>query len=134
MRGWRRNTVIACAAGCGLAAAVLTAAAVFMELAVADQLASVVGAVAGLGGLGASVWALMGSGGAAVEARNGGVAAGGHIGRVITGNNNQATPLVVPYDRSQPSSSGSAVRAWGAGSTAAAEGIHEVITGEGNRT
>ncbi|GGU43747.1 hypothetical protein GCM10010244_82300 [Streptomyces coeruleorubidus] len=102
-----------------------------MDLAVADQLASVIGAIAGVVGLAISVWALVGSGGRAVEAQDGAVASGGHVGRVIVGNHNEVAHHSASHH--SPPTSGS-VRASGAGSTAAAGDIGEVITGDGNRT
>jgi len=131
MHGWRAYALIACAAICGTAAACLVTVAIFMDLAVADRLGSVMGAIAGLVGLAISVWALAGSRGRAVEAHDGAVASGGHVGRVIVGHNNEVTPRAASHV--SPPASGS-VRASGAGSTAAAGDIGEVITGDGNRT
>ncbi|MBK3570016.1 hypothetical protein [Streptomyces sp. MBT62] len=108
------------------------AVAVFMDLAAADRLGSVMGAIAGLVGLALSVWALAGVGRLSIEAYEGGVASGGHVGRVITGHRN-ATPPRAAAARRNPPASGS-VRASGAGSTAAAGDVDEVITGDGNRT
>ncbi|GGY50844.1 hypothetical protein GCM10010384_66010 [Streptomyces djakartensis] len=107
------------------------AVAIFMDLAVADRLGSVMGAFAGLVGLTISVWALAGSGRRAVEADDGALASGGHVGRVIVGNHNEVTH----QSASHPSPpAGGSVRASGGGSTAAAGNIGEVITGDGNRT
>lgn len=131
MHGWRAYALIACAAACGAAAVCLVAVAIFMDLAVADRLGSVMGAIAGLVGLVISVWALAGSGGRTVEADDGALASGGHVGRVIVGNHNAVTPHA-PSHHSPPTSGN--VRASGAGSTAAAGDIGEVITGDGNRT
>ncbi|MGW7256534.1 hypothetical protein [Streptomyces sp. NPDC054834] len=105
--------------------------AIFMDLAVADRLGSVLGAIAGLVGLAVSVWALSSSGRLSVEAHDGAVASGGHAGRVIIGHRNEVTPYAA--SQHDPNSSGS-VRATGAGSTAAAGDVGEVITGDGNRT
>ncbi|MGW5330707.1 hypothetical protein [Streptomyces sp. NPDC004014] len=105
--------------------------AVFMDLALAERLGSVMGAIAGLVGLAISVWALAGPGGRAVEADDGAVASGGHVGRVIVGHHNEVT--LRPASHPSVPASGS-VRASGAGSTAAAGDIGEVITGDGNRT
>lgn len=132
MQMWRRCALVACAAVCGTAAACLVAVAIFMDLATADRLGSVMGAAAGLVGLAVSVWALAGSRRVSVEARDGAVASGGHVGRVIVGHHNEVTPHTV-RPRSAPPASGS-IRASGAGSTAAAGDIDEVITGDGNRT
>ncbi|MET9669679.1 hypothetical protein ABZY19_30700 [Streptomyces sp. NPDC006475] len=108
------------------------AVAVFMDLAAADRLGSVMGAVAGLVGLAVSVWALAGSGRVSVEARDGAVASGGHVGRVIAGHRNEAASPPATSLRIPPASGG--VRASGAGSTAASGDIGEVIIGDGNRT
>lgn len=131
MHGWRAYALIACAAVCGAAAVCLAAVAIFMDLAVADRLGSVMGAFAGLVGLAISVWALVGSGGRVVEADGGAVASGGHVGRVIVGNHNEVTQHSGSHHSSP---TGGSVRASGTGSTAAAGDIGEVITGDGNRT
>ncbi|MFF4433869.1 hypothetical protein ACFYZ4_32525 [Streptomyces sp. NPDC001513] len=132
MQEWKRYALVVCAAVCGTAAACLVVVAVFMDLEAADRLGSVMGAVAGLAGLAVSVWALAGSRHLSVEARDGAVASGGHVGRVISGHRNEAaSPPATPL-HSPPASS--IVRASGAGSTAAAGDIGEVITGDGNRS
>jgi hypothetical protein len=132
MQRWRRYALVACAVACGAAAVCLVAVAIFVDLAAADRLGSVMGAIAGIVGLGLSVWALAGSGRLSVEARDGAVASGGHVGRVIVGHHNEATPRMAASRRNPPVSG--SVRAEGAGSTAAAGDIDEVITGDGNRT
>jgi hypothetical protein len=123
---------VACAGTCGTAAVCLVAVAIFMDLASADRLGSVMGAIAGLAGLAVSVWALTGSGRPSVEAHDGAVASGGHVGHVIIGHHNEVTPQSVS-SRVNPPASGS-VSASGPGSTAAAGDIDQVITGDGNRT
>lgn len=133
MQRWRRYTLIACAAGCGTAAVCLVAVALSMDLAIADRLGSVMGAIAGLVGLALSVWGLTQSGRGSVEAHDSAVASGGHVGRVIVGHRNQVTQPVVTPCNSQLTS-GSGVHASGAGSTAAAGNIGEVIAGDENRT
>jgi hypothetical protein len=110
----------------------LVAVAIFMDLAAADRLGSVMGAIAGLVGLAISVSALAGSGRLSVEAHDGAVASGGHVGRVIVGHRNEAAPHATA-SRHIPPASGN-VHASGAGSTGAAGDIDEVITGDGNRT
>ncbi|MGW2027570.1 hypothetical protein [Streptomyces decoyicus] len=132
MQRWRRYALVACAAACGTAAVCLVAVAIFMDLTAADRLGSVMGAIAGLVGLAITAWALTGSGRLSIEAHGGAVASGGHIGRVIVGHNNETSPHATT-SRHCPHASGN-VRASGAGSTAAAGGIDEVITGDGNRT
>ncbi|MFD4956572.1 MULTISPECIES: hypothetical protein [unclassified Streptomyces] len=102
-----------------------------MDLATADRLGSVMGAIGGLIGLMVSVWALAGSHSVLVKAQGGAVASGGHVGRIITGHGNRATHPVVPRPSAPASTS---VHASGAGSTAAAGDIGEVITGDENRT
>ncbi|MGW7427827.1 hypothetical protein ACWGJB_49340 [Streptomyces sp. NPDC054813] len=109
----------------------MAAVAVFMDLATADRLGSVMGAIGGLVGLMVSLWALAGSNGVLVKAQGGAVASGGHVGRVITGHRNRAAH---PVARRPSSPTGASVHALGAGSTAAAGDIGEVITGDGNRT
>lgn len=132
MQGWSRYALVACAAVCGTAALCLVAVAIFVDLAAADRLGSVMGAIAGLVGLGLSVWALAGSGRLSVEAHDGAVASGGHVGRVIVGHHNEVTRHTTASRRNPPVSG--SVRAAGAGSTAAAGDIDEAITGDGNRT
>lgn len=123
---------MACAAVCGTAAVCLVTVAIFMDLATADRLGSVMGTAAGLVGLAVSVWALAGSGRVSIEAQDGAVASGGHVGRVIFGHHNERTPHAVT-PRPGPPASGS-IRASGAGSTAASGDTDEVITGDRNRT
>lgn len=132
MQRWRRAALVVCTAGCGTAALCLMAVALFMDLEVADRLGSVVGAIAGLVGLALSVWGLAGSGRVSVDAHDGAVASGGHVGRVIAGHRNEATQRVATWRDSQPV--GGSVRASGVGSTAAAGNIGEVIAGDENRT
>lgn len=133
MQEWRRYTLIACASMCGVAAVCLVAVAVFMDLAAADRLGSVLGAMAGLAGLSLSLWGLAGSGrrSISVEAHAGGVASGGHVGRVVVGDRNEVAASASAPRRAAPSAD--SVRASGAGSIAAAGDVDEVITGDGNQ-
>lgn len=91
MYGWRAYALAACATVWGAAAMCLVAVAIFMDLMVAERLGSVMGAIAGPVGLAISVWALAGHRGRGVEAHDGAVASGGHVGRVIAGNHNEVT-------------------------------------------
>jgi hypothetical protein len=135
MTGWRRAALVGAAVLCALAAVGLTIVAVVVDLSTADQLASVVGAIVGLTGLALSIVALWRPSSAhTVEAGPGAVAAGGNIGRAISGSNNRVTaprarsvvPPSEPLNRT--------VKATGAGGVAAGESIGEVITGDGNET
>ncbi|MFE5847792.1 hypothetical protein ACFQ7N_39840 [Streptomyces niveus] len=132
VEGWKRYVLLVCAGGCGVAATGLITLAVVGDLATADQVGSVVGATVSLVGLFISVWALLRSASAAVEARDGAVAAGGHVGRVISGSNNRSSAL--PVAAPDAPAGGGVVRASGTGSTAAAGNVHEVIRGDGNST
>ncbi len=128
--GWKSYALMACAGGCGVAAAGLIALAALGDLAVADQVGSIIGATAGLAGVVIAVWALVRSAGPTVEARDGAVAAGGHVGRVVAGSSNRLAPLPAVTTQEAPSGGG-VVHASGAGSAAAAGDVHEVIHGDG---
>ncbi|MGY1499815.1 hypothetical protein ACW4TU_25095 [Streptomyces sp. QTS52] len=116
-----------------MAAAIgLTAVALMADLETANQVASIVGALVGLAGFVVSVWALLRSERAAVEASNGAVAAGGNVGRVVSGNSNRLTGAL-PTPPSAPGS-GTSSKADGLGSVAAGGSIGEVIDGDDNTT
>ncbi|MFF8323010.1 hypothetical protein ACF06V_38445 [Streptomyces bobili] len=133
MQGWKKAAVIVCTALCAVAAVGLTVVAFAVDLATADQVGSLVGASAGLAGFLVSLWALLRSPATAVEASAGGVAAGGSIGRIVTGDNNRLTPSPPAQLPSvSPAPSTGPVSAAGSGSTAAAGNIGEIITGDGN--
>ncbi|MET9219949.1 hypothetical protein ABZX65_14475 [Streptomyces sp. NPDC003300] len=135
MQGWKKTAVIMCTVVCAVAAVGLTVLAVAVDTATANQVGSLIGAVVSLAGFTVSVWALLHSPVTAVEASDGGVAAGGSIGRVVRGNNNSLTssPTAQPPPASHTPSIGS-VRADGSGSAAAAGNVGDVITGDGNTT
>ncbi|MEU2688941.1 hypothetical protein ABZ654_34695 [Streptomyces hygroscopicus] len=133
MQGWKKAAVIACTTVCAAAAVGLTVVAFAVNLATADQVGSLVGAFIGLAGFLVSLWALLRSPATAVEASDGGVAAGGSIGRIVTGDNNHLTPSAPAQPPSiSPAPSAGPVRAAGSGSAAAAGNIGEIITGDGN--
>jgi hypothetical protein len=124
---------------CGLVVVGLGVLAIAGDLDRADMVASVVGAVTGLAGLAVSVYALHRSSVpvpvspdvAAEGVRS--VAAGGNIGRAVTGNNaSPSAPAPVP----RPGSARTAgqprpARAEGERSVAAGGDIGEVVTGDG---
>jgi len=133
MTGWRRSALVGAAVLCALAAVGLTVVAVVVDLSVADQLASVVGAIVGLVGLALSIWALCRSGPAnTVEAGPGAVAAGGNINRVVSGSNNRIAASRASSVAPISEQVNQDVRAMGTGSVAAGESIGEVIIGDGN--
>lgn len=132
MEGWKRYALVACAASCAVAAAGLIIFAALGDLATADQAGSIVGATASLVGVVTSVWALMRPAGAAVTALDGAVAAGGHIGRVVSGNNNRLPPLPAVAAQDAPSRDGEGVCASGTDSVAAGGSVYEVVHGDGN--
>ncbi|MET7694990.1 hypothetical protein ABZT06_45030 [Streptomyces sp. NPDC005483] len=135
MQGWKKATAITCTAICATAAVGLTVVAFAVDLATADQIGSLVGALIGLAGFLVSLWALLRSPATAVEASDGGVAAGGSIGRIVTGDNNRLTSSAPAHHPSvSPAPSTGPVRAAGSGSTAAAGNIDEIISGDGNIT
>ncbi|MFJ6530347.1 hypothetical protein [Streptomyces longwoodensis] len=122
---------------CGLAAVGLGVVAAVADLDTADQVASVAGSVAGLVGLALSCYTLLrpsaaGSQGAvATAAGTRSVAAGGSVGRAVTGDRaTLTTPPVTPPPAA--GTSGSA-QAMGERGVAAAGGIGEAITGDDAR-
>ena len=130
MQGWRKTVLIMCAGLCAVIGGGLILMAVTVDLSAADQVASIVGALAGLAGLTVSLWFLAAPPRWGVEAVEGAVAAGGSIARVVRGDNNQlSTPSA-----SLPPGAGAErqVRAAGTGSTAAGGSIGESVTGDGN--
>ncbi|MFF0201225.1 hypothetical protein [Streptomyces sp. NPDC005017] len=135
MTGWKKIALVVVAVMCAVAAVGLTVVAFLADLETANQVASIVGALVGIAGFLVSLWALLRSGGAGVEASNGGVAAGRSIGRVVTGNNNRLNGAVpMPASSGGPGGSGGSSKADGRGSTAAGDSIGEVISGDGNTT
>ena len=123
--------LIVCAGACGAVVVGLVVVAFVADLETADRLGSITGAVAGLAGLLISLWLLLRPQGAAVEATAGGVAAGGDIGRIVTGSSNRfSTPPSSSSSVASPAAG--SVKASGGGSVAAGHNIDQVITGDGN--
>ncbi|WP_329280296.1 hypothetical protein [Streptomyces sp. NBC_00691] len=120
--------------GIGVAAAGVLALLVvaFVDLGTADQIASVTGVVLALAGLGLSLWAQFGRGGAAPVEASGtrSVAAGGSIGVVVTGDGTRtpaAPPAAPPAGGTTPTGP---VTASGERSVAAGGDIGSVSTGD----
>ncbi|MET9723657.1 hypothetical protein [Streptomyces zaomyceticus] len=127
--------------GIGVATAGVLALLVvaLVDLGTADQIASVTGVVLALAGLGLSLWAQFGRGGAArVEASGArSVAAGGSVGVVVTGDGTRtpaAPPAAPPASPPAAPTGGTAptgpVTASGERSVAAGGDIGSVTTGD----
>lgn len=126
--------------GIGVATAGVLALLVvaFVDLGTADQIASVTGVVLALAGLGLSLWAQFGRGGAAPVEASGArsVAAGGNIGAIVTGDGARppAAPPAVPPASPPAPTGGTApagpVTASGERSVAAGGDIGSVTTGD----
>ncbi|MFE1478291.1 hypothetical protein ACFW6N_31110 [Streptomyces cyaneofuscatus] len=137
---------------CVLVAAGLGALAVAGGLDRADKAASIVGAVIGLAGLVVSLYALhrspapgpvppapgpaAGTGSATVAEGVRSVAAGGSIGRAVTGDGVSLTgpaPVLPPSSGSGGGGAAGSARATGERSVAAGGDIGEAVTGDGPR-
>ncbi|MFJ9307683.1 hypothetical protein [Streptomyces cyaneofuscatus] len=137
---------------CVLVAAGLGALAVAGGLDRADKAASIVGAVIGLAGLVVSLYALhrspapgpvppapgpaAGTGSATVAEGVRSVAAGGSIGRAVTGDGVSLTgpaPVLPPSSSSGGGGAAGSARATGERSVAAGGDIGEAVTGDGPR-
>ncbi|MEV0642015.1 hypothetical protein AB0I77_45255 [Streptomyces sp. NPDC050619] len=137
-----RIVVWAVAVLCGLGAAGLVVLVVAVDLNTADQAASVAGALVGIAGLAVSVYALCRtpvSTGSDASVEAGGVrsvAAGGNIGRVVTGDNASLTTAAPapPFAAGVPRGPTFPARATGERGIAAAGDIGEAITGDGSQT
>lgn len=121
---------------CGLAAVGLGVVAAVADLDTAGQVASVAGSIAGLVGVALSCYTLVrpsaaGSHGAATTAAGArSVAAGGSIGRAVTGD--RVTLTTPPMPPAVAGISGSA-QAMGERGVAAAGGVGEAFTGDDTR-
>ncbi|MET8639164.1 hypothetical protein ACWEQ2_09205 [Streptomyces sp. NPDC004096] len=134
-----RVVVGAVALVCGLAAVWLILLVVLGDLDSANQAESIIGVLLGLGGFVVSVYALFRPSGdqapgAMVETRGSrSIAAGGHIGRAVTGDGLSRTtasaPAAPPFDR-PPTGPASSVRASGERGIAAGGSIGEAVTGD----
>ncbi|URN10237.1 DUF397 domain-containing protein [Actinomadura madurae] len=121
---------------CGLVTVGLVVLVVAVDLDTADKTASVVGALAGLAGTAVSVYVLSRTpeDGSSVEASGArSVAAGGGIGRAVTGDRVQTGPAPAPQASSGSAGPAGPVRASGDGSVAAGGDIHEAVTGDETR-
>ncbi|WP_329094372.1 hypothetical protein OG979_08425 [Actinomadura citrea] len=128
-----RIAVGAVAVVCGLVTVGLIVLVFAADLETANRTASIVGAVATLVGTTLSVYALYRTPGnpSSVEARQRGVAAGGSIGRAVTGDSVQTSgPAPVPPATPGPPGRAGPIRA-GERGVAAGDDIGEAITGDG---
>lgn len=133
MRGWRRGVLWAVTVVSGLTCVGIALVLWFKNLSTAGTVA---GLAANVVTLVMTVFAVRGlllqSAGGVTASGAGSVAAGGGIGRVVTGNNNQMSgPAPAPSGSGVPNGP---VEASGAKSVAAGGAIDEAVTGDGNAT